>query len=583
MALSIYYDGDCPLCSRYVRLLRLRDTFGELRLVDVREDSSARKTLKARGITLDEGMAVDIDGTWYEGSDAVHALAALSTPSTAFNRINRLLFASRRSSGLLYPLMRGGRNILLFLLGRQRLEPESDDALAPLHLFNVAWGFFAILHVIAYAWFFKPGEPLRASTWLIALFGAGLMFRPRSGHLFLALLFAFCVDAWLQMPVQSNHTIIKNFLLLGMCAAGARQWLKGGKWSDVYADFAPLGRVLLVVMYVFGVFHKINSDFLDPSVSCAVALWRQMPAPLSYIDNPAMHQLAIYGTFLVEGAILLCLLLRRTRALGIGLGIGFHSLLALSGYAMYVQFSMLTVTLHILFIERFSAAAILSSPFWARLQTALTSPLGILGLAVWVTLFSVLAWNGSFSQTALIWLPGVLAFAWAVIYHGHSDAPPSPARSLLVSRSWLVNLLSVLFFLNCVTPYLGLKNAQSINMFANLRLEAGVSNHLVLKTPPAPFGYLEDLVSIRESSGSAYLAYISNERLYMTYYHLLDHLERNPGASVTFERRGAVLANQSAASLHEEIERVLHPRWFRNWFHFAPADLSQPKPCALDR
>ncbi len=38
-ALSILYDGQCPFCRRYTDLLRLRQSVGEVRLVDLRRDS----------------------------------------------------------------------------------------------------------------------------------------------------------------------------------------------------------------------------------------------------------------------------------------------------------------------------------------------------------------------------------------------------------------------------------------------------------------------------------------------------------------------------------------------------------------
>ena len=32
-----------------------------------------------------------------------------------------------------------------------------------------------------------------------------------------------------------------------------------------------VARYLLAIMYFYGIFHKINTDFLNPQVSCAVA------------------------------------------------------------------------------------------------------------------------------------------------------------------------------------------------------------------------------------------------------------------------------------------------------------------------
>src|SRR5690606_25765599 len=36
--LTIVYDGDCPFCTSYIRLLRIRDAAGPVRLVNARED-----------------------------------------------------------------------------------------------------------------------------------------------------------------------------------------------------------------------------------------------------------------------------------------------------------------------------------------------------------------------------------------------------------------------------------------------------------------------------------------------------------------------------------------------------------------
>lgn len=478
--------------------------------------------------------------------------------------------------------MRAGRNLTLFFLGRDRWVSESASELASAGLFNIAFALFAILHAISYS-FFSYGATVYASTVLIGIFGVALFLTPTSMRLFAGLMLTLMFDALQQPPLNSNHTIIKNFLLLVMAIAGLRQLWRGGRWSDFYADFAPVGRVLLVTMYVFGIFHKINRDFLNPEVSCAVALWRAMPPPLSYLDNVAVHQMAIYGTFLAEGTILLLLLMRRTRLWGVAFGIAFHALLALSSYAMYVQFSMLAVALHMLFIERHDAARIQASVPWSRVQSGLHSPRGYAMFAGWLVLMVFLGWNSGYTEISVVWMPSVLFLAWMCLTVRHESDEAAGAISQLWSPALIANLVSVLFFLNCAAPYLGLKTSQSINMFANLQLEGGKSNHLLLSNPPGPFGYLADVVTITSSSGSPLLSYVRQDGLKLTYYQLLDHLERNSGARVSFEHGGERFVDQDAQSLASEIKKVLHPRWVRFWFHFTVVDLSSPKPCAIDR
>ncbi|WP_431109684.1 thiol-disulfide oxidoreductase DCC family protein [Variovorax paradoxus] len=581
MAIQIFYDGDCPFCAGYMRLLRLREAHGAPELIDLRKNPRALQKLSDLDVDLDQGMMVIVDGEQYFGAQAMFVLNQLSTSHTRFNRINRFLFSKRKLANLVYPVLRAGRNITLFMMGRQRLVQQKGDA-ASFGLFKSAWGLFAFLHAISYS-FFSYGSEFYLTTGMIGIMGVVLLLKPASDRAFCVLLLMLLVDAWLQMPLISNHTIIKNFFILAMLVAGIRQLLRGGRWSDFYADFAPVGRALLVTMYVFGIFHKLNRDFLDPAVSCAVVLWRAMPPPLSYIDSPLMHQIAIYGTFLVESGILVLLMARRTRHWGVAIGIGFHSLLALSSYAMYVQFSMLTIALHVLFIEQRDAEKIQSSATWQRLQLKLHTTRGYIAFATWLGVMVFLGWNGGYSEISIVWMPSVLLLAWLCLTIRHSSQDYAGPFSQFRSPVLLANVLSLAFFLNCAAPYLGLKTSQSVNMFANLQLEGGRSNHLLLSGSPKPFGYMADLVTVTVGGGSPTLEYVKNTGLKMTYYHLLDQLERNPDIAVSFERDGQIFSRQTAVSLSSEIQRVLHPRWIRNWFHFNVVDMTSPKPCAIDR
>ncbi len=114
-ALTIVYDGECPFCSRYVRLVRLRENF-DVRLVDAREDIALAR---AYGLDLNEGMIADLDGKVFHGADAVWLLSTLSTRSGLVNGAMARLFSSRRLASLAYPVLRAGRNATLRMLGRK--------------------------------------------------------------------------------------------------------------------------------------------------------------------------------------------------------------------------------------------------------------------------------------------------------------------------------------------------------------------------------------------------------------------------------------------------------------------------------
>ncbi len=120
----IVYDGECPFCTRYVALLRLKAAFGDVQLVDARSDHPAIRRLLDAGIDLDEGMALIQDGRIYHGDDCIHRLALMSTPSTLFNKLNAAIFSSPTASRILYPFLRAGRNAALALLGRKKIAAK---------------------------------------------------------------------------------------------------------------------------------------------------------------------------------------------------------------------------------------------------------------------------------------------------------------------------------------------------------------------------------------------------------------------------------------------------------------------------
>jgi hypothetical protein len=120
----IVYDGECPFCTRYVAMLRLKAAFGNVRLVDARSGDPVVQRIVDAGLDLDEGMALIQGENIYHGDDCLHRLALMSTPSTLFNKLNGAIFKSPTASRILYPLLRCGRNTALMLLGRRKISAD---------------------------------------------------------------------------------------------------------------------------------------------------------------------------------------------------------------------------------------------------------------------------------------------------------------------------------------------------------------------------------------------------------------------------------------------------------------------------
>ena len=89
--IAIVYDGDCPLCSTYVTMTRLKNAVGTPTLLNARERPDLATAL-ARGASLDTGMAVYYQGQIYTGGEAMHMLALLTTPVGFANRLTAALW-----------------------------------------------------------------------------------------------------------------------------------------------------------------------------------------------------------------------------------------------------------------------------------------------------------------------------------------------------------------------------------------------------------------------------------------------------------------------------------------------------------
>lgn len=119
---QIVYDGECPFCDNYCKLVRIKDTAGHVELVDARENTQIMKEITALGMDIDDGMVVKMNGQIYYGAEAIHVLSLISSRSGFFNRLNYHISKSKKLSQILYPILRDCRNLALWMLGKSRID-----------------------------------------------------------------------------------------------------------------------------------------------------------------------------------------------------------------------------------------------------------------------------------------------------------------------------------------------------------------------------------------------------------------------------------------------------------------------------
>lgn len=118
----LVYDKECPACDNYCQMVRVRESVGDLIIVNAREESDVMDEITAMGLDIDQGMALKMGGQIYYGADAVNALALISSQSGVFNRLNYWMFKSKVLSSVLYPVLRFFRNLLLKILGKTKIN-----------------------------------------------------------------------------------------------------------------------------------------------------------------------------------------------------------------------------------------------------------------------------------------------------------------------------------------------------------------------------------------------------------------------------------------------------------------------------
>lgn len=357
----------------------------------------------------------------------------------------------------------------------------------------------------------------------------------------------------------------------------------------LYESLRTPARLILATMYFYGIFHKINTDFLDPTVSCAVGLYKPLAEPFGLENNLIGRYLAIWSTFVIEGIAIVALFWKRWFAIGLTSALVFHYIIPISAYSWYMDFSSLVFALYMLTMPREASAKIyeITCRHVVEPLRSLFGRVGILApaaaLLVVATLVVLLLALANPGRPALMLLHSIFILTWAVvggvamtamIYAAMLYLPyrgASTGRSPYATWNWIV---PALYFMSCLSPYVGLKTESSINMFSNLHTEGGTTNHLMFARPPYLFDYQQDVVQVVASSSPS-LTRTANEGRMNVLFSIEEYLRRHPDQWVTYLHNGQLIERATAASLPIESATWLE----RKLLIFKQVDPGRPKVC----
>lgn len=398
---------------------------------------------------------------------------------------------------------------------------------------------------------------------------------------------AFAAYYLASSPVASNNQLTAFFVSLTILGASLACWLgrsaaPGQGRESVFETIAGPGRWLLAAMYFFGIYHKINADFLNPQVSCAVELYSRLAAPVGLSGWSVGQWGSIAATFVVEAIAMVALFVPRWKRLGMLIGIPFHIVIGWTGYAYYKDFCTIVLFLYALFLPREAVRAAMDAAIqrFGGARQAGRAGLIVLGggLAAYLAATGGLADPSRLAPTHLGFMPvftlyALVFYAFVVLFVPATPAT-GEATKLLSTPRWLM-AIPALFFLGGLSPYLGLKTESSIAMYSNLHTEGGVTNHLIMGQAPFAAGYQNDLVRPISSNSPAFdAAYIAGG-LSLVRFEFDRMLASDPGLRVTFEHDGVVRTSDASWVNTYASASFLE----RKFLTFKPVDFSRPKVC----
>lgn len=348
---------------------------------------------------------------------------------------------------------------------------------------------------------------------------------------------------WLKLPVVGNHEIILALVSLAVFVSvltSRRSW---------FERCAPAGRWILVVSYGFIALSKFNTGFLDLKTSCALLFADGLGGAFGLDPRaiPGAKVGVIMGTVVIESAIPLLLLRPRLRTYGVALALCFHFVLALDPVAHVWDFSATLFPLFLLFLPPSFLAQV--ARHGHRLARRSQAERGLAVALILVAQGFVASGATPFPLWAVaypLWLvagSGLLAaLAWYLVVSpssgpGGSSSAISPLPSDLLPAvlrlRWrlarpLMPVVAIAMLVG-VGPYLGLRSAAAFNMYSNLRIHDGTSNHLLIGALPAPVSdrSAPSTVEIVDAETGSALRYYIDLQLLVPTENLARYLREN--------------------------------------------------------
>ena len=112
--ITLYYDKQCPFCSKYANLLKLKENF-EITLKDARENLNEISVL-CKNLDINDGFIVIYKNDCFQGAKALEFLNRAVDKTTILGKLHFFFAYENNFSKFLYKTLFILRKIVLFIL-----------------------------------------------------------------------------------------------------------------------------------------------------------------------------------------------------------------------------------------------------------------------------------------------------------------------------------------------------------------------------------------------------------------------------------------------------------------------------------
>lgn len=388
--------------------------------------------------------------------------------------------------------------------------------------FVFAWSAFGFIHqtLTYFHWFQGSDVPLLVFGTLAWVSGFMCMLRPRDAWRFLAFNILWLANKIYLAPELPNHILFSALISFTIVVAMLLETMRrrdAPLHEAAFARYAPVLRLELLGLYFFVVLHKINTDYMDPQVSCGWQLYLGIVERFPFLPAPSwLGKPTLLSALALEAIIPALLFFRMTAKFGLIIGTLFHLSLALHPNIFISSFTTLMLAMYLLFAQKDALNEVMDQVMKLRV-IAWTCDKTWRPCAVIIGIFMVIAaialiriggkWTARnvIGQTHLTLKPAFVMLWWLWILP-FSAVFFATAKRMTSDRKWTTARLKpmlgpavlgfILVMFNGFTPYLGLKNKNSFAMFSNLRTENKTTNHYFMPVSIRAAGYADDIAYV---------------------------------------------------------------------------------------